>query len=221
MGKLILVRHGKTMLNSLDDAERLRGWLDVPLDAQGLQEAIQTAQHVARYSVEAIYTSDLYRARQTAAALVQATKAPLLHTYVLRPWNVGTLAGQRVSDILPILQDLERNPETPAPGGESFAQFYARYSAELQNLLDVASSSKKSIVAVTHVRNLLATPTIVMGGDKTKIPVKGGPKTGSLLWVERKRGKWAVRLEQPAASKRTQVLDNPHRGEGLIEATIE
>jgi broad specificity phosphatase PhoE len=195
MGKLILIRHGKTLLNSLDDAERLRGWMDVPLDEQGLNEAVETAAQVARHQIQEIYTSDLYRAQQTAAAVVQATGAPLLHTYDLRPWNVGTLAGQRVKDILPILQELKINPDLPAPGGESFAQFYKRYSAELWNLIEVAERSPNCIVAVTHVRNLLAAPTVLRDGDKTKIPVKGGPKTGSLVWIERRYGKLRVRVD--------------------------
>jgi probable phosphoglycerate mutase len=119
MGKLILVRHGKTVLNSLDSEERLRGWMDVPLDEQGLREAEETAQRLAQHPVEHIYSSDLYRARQTAEAAVRMTLAPVEHTSDLRPWNLGTLAGQRVKDILPILKQLELDPELPAPGGES------------------------------------------------------------------------------------------------------
>ncbi len=221
VGKLILVRHGKTLLNALDDSERLRGWLDVPLDPQGLQEAITTAKCVAQYSIDAIYTSDLCRAQQTAAALVQETKVPLFHTYVLRPWNVGDLAGQRVADILPALKRLELNPDMPAPGGESFSQFYARFSGEIANLLDAAARSRNCIVAVTHVRNLLATPTIVTGGDKTRIPVTGGPKTGSLLWVERRRGRWRIRLEQPPAAAEQLAGCSPALGDDFLETAAD
>jgi broad specificity phosphatase PhoE len=188
MGKLILVRHGKTALNSLDSAERLRGWMDVPLDEQGLREAEETAQRLVAYPVDHIYSSDLYRARQTAEAVAKATLAPILHTSDLRPWNVGTLAGQRVKDILPILRQLELDPSQSAPEGESFLQFCDRYSRKLQELLDIANRAKGCVVAVTHVRNLLAAPTLLHGGDKGHIPVTGGPKTGSLVWVE-KNGK--------------------------------
>ena len=45
MGKLILVRHGHTSLNSPGDDERLRAWLDVPLDEKGLREAAETAEN--------------------------------------------------------------------------------------------------------------------------------------------------------------------------------
>jgi probable phosphoglycerate mutase len=196
MGKLILVRHGKTVLNSLDSAERLRGWMDVPLDEQGLREAEETAQRLVQYPVEQIYCSDLYRARQTADAVVKATLAPILHTSDLRPWNLGTLAGQRVKDILPILRQLELDPSQPAPEGESFLQFCERYSRKLEELLDIASRAKGCIVAVTHVRNLLAAPTLLHGGDKRRIPVSGGPKTGSLVWVEKNGTGWNLRVDE-------------------------
>ena len=196
MGKLILVRHGKTVLNSLDSAERLRGWMDVPLNEQGLREAEETAQRLVQYPVAHIYSSDLYRTQQTADAVAKATLAPIIHTSDLRPWNVGTLAGQRVMDILPILQQLERDPSLPAPGGESFLQFCDRYSRMLEELLDIANRSKACIVAVTHVRNLLATPTLLHGGDKGQIPVRGGPKTGSLVWVEKNGKGWSLRVDE-------------------------
>jgi broad specificity phosphatase PhoE len=196
VGKLILVRHGKTALNAHDDAERLRGWMEVPLDSQGLTEAQITSLRIGAHPVEQIFSSDLYRARQTADAVVQATGAPIVHTSDLRPWNVGSLAGQRVQDILPTLLALEEDVTKCAPDGESFLQFYERYARKLGELLELASRSTKCIVAVTHVRNLLATPTILHGGDMTKIPVRGGPPTSSLVWVEKNGKGWKLRLEE-------------------------
>jgi 2,3-bisphosphoglycerate-dependent phosphoglycerate mutase len=77
MGKLILVRHGHTALNVPGKDERLRGWLDLPLDNQGLQEAADLAKRLADYPVEVIYSSDLRRARQTAELLRRRhTQAP-------------------------------------------------------------------------------------------------------------------------------------------------
>ena len=196
MGKLILVRHGKTALNSRDDAERLRGWMEVPLDPQGLMEAQVTSLRISAHPIEQIYSSDLHRAKQTADAVVQATGAPIVHTSDLRPWNLGSLAGQLVQDILPTLLELEEDVTKCAPDGESFLQFYERYSRKLAELLELASRSTMCIVAVTHVRNLLATPTILHGGDMTKIPVRGGPPTSSLVWVEKNGKGWTLRLDE-------------------------
>ena len=195
MGKLILVRHGRTVLNSHGESERLRGWLDVPLDENGLREARETAENVAKHAIGHIYCSDLMRAQQTATAISDLTGLPIFPTPELRPWNVGSLAGKQVHTILSDLKKLEEDPDLPAPQGESFLEFYNRYSAKLRCLLSLAAGSSKHIVAVTHVRNVLATPTILVNGDKGKIPVRGGAKTGAMVWVEKSRGRWAVRKD--------------------------
>ena len=91
MGKLILGRHRHTPLNSPGADERLRAWLDVPLDEQGLREAAETAKRLTNYPIEVIYCSDLRRARQTAEVLRRRVKAPVTATKELRPWNLVRL----------------------------------------------------------------------------------------------------------------------------------
>ena len=66
MGKLILVRHGHTPLNGHGKDERLRAWLDIPLDDQGMREGEEIAEKLSHLDVTGIYSSDLRRARQTA-----------------------------------------------------------------------------------------------------------------------------------------------------------
>ena len=192
MGKLILVRHGHTSLNSPGNDERLRSWLDVPLDEKGLQEAAETAEKLAKYPVEVIYCSDLRRARQTARVLGRRIGASIVATNELRPWNLGAFGGQRVRDILPFLNLLNQRPDLPAPSGESFYQFYGRFSHRLTQLLNLAENSRGYVLAVTHVRNLLAATTIIEGGDKDKVPVRGGPSTGTITIVEKFGDKWTM-----------------------------
>jgi broad specificity phosphatase PhoE len=201
MGKLILVRHGHTCLNVPGRDERLRGWLDLPLDDQGLQEAVETAGRLADYPVEAIYSSDLRRARQTAEVLRRRTRAPRVKpTKELRPWNLGVFCGQRVLDVLPFLNLLNRHPDMPAPSGESFYQFYGRYSQRLTELMNLALESSQCIVAVTHVRNLLASQTVIEHGNPDHVPVRGGPPTGTLIVVEKQDGVWTMRADDGTES---------------------
>ena len=191
MGKLLIIRHGHTGLNLPGRDERLRGWLDVPLDGQGLEEAAETAELIAKqYAIDAIYSSDLRRARQTAEVLRQHIKAPVIHTSDLRPWNLGVFCGQRVREILPFLNLLNQHPDLAAPSGESYYQFYGRYSMRLSELLRRAEESVNCVAVITHVRNLLASSTIILGGDKNKVPVKGGPVTGAVVVVEKSGGVW-------------------------------
>jgi broad specificity phosphatase PhoE len=169
--------------------------LDVPLDEQGLREAAETATKLTKYPIEVIYCSDLRRARQTAEVLRRRVKAPVMATKELRPWNLGAFGGQRVRDILPFLNLLNQRPDLPAPSGESFYQFYGRYSHRLRHLLDLADGSNGCVLAVTHVRNLLAATTIIEGGDKDKVPVRGGPSTGTISIVEKVGESWKIRRD--------------------------
>jgi hypothetical protein len=75
-------------------------------------------------------------------------------------------------------------------------KFYDRYSRQLKGLLKIADRSSGCIVAVTHVRNLLSAPAILQGGDKTKIPVRGGAKTGALVGVRKSGEKWHAGSEE-------------------------
>jgi broad specificity phosphatase PhoE len=193
VGKLLIIRHGHTCLNLPGRDERLRGWLDLPLDQEGLAEAAETAELIERnYEVDAIYSSDLRRARQTAEVLRRKTAAPLACTGDLRPWNLGVFCGQRVREIIPFLTLLNQHPELAAPSGESFYQFYGRYAHRLRSLLSEAEASPNSIAVVTHVRNLLASANIILGGDRDKVPVKGGPHTGAVVVAEKVRGAWSM-----------------------------
>jgi len=194
MGKLLIIRHGHTSLNMPGRDERLRGWLDVPLDTEGLEEANATAELVSTsYTVDVIYSSDLRRARQTAEVLRKKTRATVIATSDLRPWNLGVFCGQRVREILPFLNLLNQHLDLAAPSGESFYQFYGRYAHRLRELLNLAESSANGIAVITHVRNLLATASVITGSDVSKVPVKGGPHTGAMLVVEKQEGRWCIR----------------------------
>ena len=193
MGQLLIIRHGHTSLNMPGRDERLRGWIDIPLDGDGLEEAAVTAERVrSMHTVDAIYCSDLRRARQTAEVLRKQTKAPITATSDLRPWNLGVFCGQRIREILPFLNLLNQHLDLAAPSGESFYQFYGRYAHCLKELLKVAELSPNSIAVITHVRNLLATSSVITGSDRDKVPVKGGPRTGAVVVVEKVLGRWKI-----------------------------
>jgi broad specificity phosphatase PhoE len=120
-------------------------------------------------------------------------------TNELRPWNLGAFGGQRVRDVLPFLNLLNQRPDLPAPSGESFYQFYGRYSHRLMQLLSLAEASRGYVLAVTHVRKLLAATSIIEGGDRDKVPVRGGPSTGAITIVEKIDGNWTIRRDDGRA----------------------
>jgi broad specificity phosphatase PhoE len=107
--------------------------------------------------------------------------------------------GEKIKDILPFLNMLNERTDLAAPSGESFDQFYGRYSVRLQQLMTLADNTEGYVLAVTHVRNLLAATVIVQGGEKSEVPVCGGPSTGAITFVERIDGNWTMRRDDGRA----------------------
>ena len=66
MGRLYLIRHGETDSNK---SFRFQGQTDIELNEKGLAQAELLAEHFKNIRLDAVYSSSLTRARQTAAPL--------------------------------------------------------------------------------------------------------------------------------------------------------
>ena len=66
MTRLILTRHGETLWNQ---EKRVQGSQDSPLSALGLNQAQALAQRLKGEGIVHLYSSDLPRARNTAAEI--------------------------------------------------------------------------------------------------------------------------------------------------------
>lgn len=171
MGTLYIVRHSITALNSDvkkgDSAERIRGWLDVPLSKDGLEVAKQSAADLENRGIIKIYSSDLIRAKETAELISSATGAPVEATGMLRPWNLGVLQGKDYKKGMKIMQKYVESPDKVVKNGESYENFYTRWKYALTKLLVAASKleSDMALCAVTHSRNVYCLEHILSNGD--------------------------------------------------------
>lgn len=83
--RIFLIRHAKTDWN---EQGKLQGWNDVPLNENGKKEAEQLAQKFAAIQVDAIYSSVLSRAKDTAEAIaLYHPQAELIYDASLRFYN--------------------------------------------------------------------------------------------------------------------------------------
>lgn len=128
MTRLYLIRHGQTDWNL---EGRWQGHADVPLNDLGLQQAAQVAQELAGVGLQAIYSSDLKRARQTAGYLAEATGLPVRVDARLREIHQGEWQGMLVQDIQArygeVFKQRHMDPASFAPpGGETAAQVKER-----------------------------------------------------------------------------------------------
>ena len=90
MTTLLLVRHGETDWNA---EGRLQGQTDQPLSDFGRRQARQLAQELDGEKLEAIYSSDLTRARETAEIVGARLELPVVLDPDLREKDWGTWEG--------------------------------------------------------------------------------------------------------------------------------
>jgi broad specificity phosphatase PhoE len=94
---LLLVRHGETDWNR---EGRVQGHSDVPLNDTGRAQARALAEQLATEQVDAVYSSDLRRARDTAREVARASGHAVTTTSALREKHFGSWEGLTHDEIL-------------------------------------------------------------------------------------------------------------------------
>ena len=103
MKTIYLVRHGETLANRQGI---LQGWTNNPLDDTGRKQASTLVTRAARVPLDALYTSDLIRTRETAAPLAAARGMEAKVLPGLREISFGKWDGHHLREIQ------EKDPDT-------------------------------------------------------------------------------------------------------------
>jgi probable phosphoglycerate mutase len=148
--EICLIRHGETAWNA---ELRIQGHRDLPLNETGFLQAEALARRLAERHFDAIHSSDLTRARQTAAPLARACGLPIQLEAALRERNFGCWEGMTREEILaadPVMAKVlaTRCPDDVPPGGESLRQHLDRSLSCLSRLAHCYAG--QSIAVVTH-----------------------------------------------------------------------
>ena len=141
---LYFVRHAESEANA---AGRFAGQTDSPLTARGREQAEAVAEFLGNVRFDRVISSDLARARDTAAAIARRQGLELETTIDLREIDVGDAEGRP-------FDDLRQRPDwTPDgfvrwPGGESLEQAYARARRAIDRI--VSESPRATVCIVGH-----------------------------------------------------------------------
>ena len=129
MFRLLIMRHGESEADL--PPQRLEGNADFALTERGRQQAAALAARLAaEYRLDALFTSQLRRARETAEAITAATGVAAETDNRLRERSYGRLAGKPISEVQAKhpLPPWGRRLHERAPGGESRLEQIGRVS---------------------------------------------------------------------------------------------
>jgi broad specificity phosphatase PhoE len=135
--RLLLTRHGETPYNN---QRRFTGWSDPPLTRRGNAEARALGRRLKDQTIDAVYSSDLRRAVDTAsAALALRPEIPRTEDAALREANFGEWQGltfdeARERDPQPAAALLARSIDFCAPGGETIPDVRRRVGSFVRRL---------------------------------------------------------------------------------------
>jgi ribonuclease H / adenosylcobalamin/alpha-ribazole phosphatase len=148
--QVLLLRHGQTVLTA---QRRYAGITDAPLDDTGRGQAAAAAKRLASAGLDAIVSSPLLRARQTAETVAEPSGLPVLVDEGFRETDFGqweALTFAEVQERWPAeLAAWLADPTATPPGAESFADGAARAQAALDRVL--AAQAGQRVLVVSHV----------------------------------------------------------------------
>lgn len=153
MVEIILIRHGVTLWNR---SARIQGISDVELSPEGLRQAELLAKNFPFDKVDAVYSSDLSRAKTTAKFVADKFNLPVQTTSELREVDFGSWEGKYFSDLEKSEPDnlkifYTAPDELRLARAETFQQAQSRAMSAIKKIIAYHELDGDSrIVAVAH-----------------------------------------------------------------------
>ncbi|MCW2784449.1 MAG: histidine phosphatase family protein [Marmoricola sp.] len=164
MSRLVLVRHGQTAWNL---EGRAQGHTDVGLDDTGREQAAALAPCIVQLAPTALWSSDLTRARETAAYVAAATGLEVGYDVRLREFDVGERAGLTTEEFaakFPAEYAAWRAGHITGhvPGAETPEEVVARMTPALREIWEAIPPGETTVV-ISHGACLKVTLAAFLG----------------------------------------------------------
>ncbi len=148
--RICFIRHGETDWNA---EKRIQGHIDIPLNDTGRAQALAMAFNAAHHRFNAIYSSDLRRAVETAQVLAQREEHVVKTLPQMRERHYGIFQGITAAEGAqrhPRAHAcyMARDPDFDFETGESLRQFAARVTQGIDWL--VRHHGGQTIAVVSH-----------------------------------------------------------------------
>lgn len=151
MLRVFIVRHGLTTWNH---QSRMQGHTDIPLSDEGLRQAEALSARLADTHLDAIWSSDLQRARVTAEIVARPHGLPVSATDRLREQMLGDWEGLTADEIVArgdadrLLRYRADSLNHRPPGAEPLQDVWERVTAAMAEIR--AATPQGHILVVGH-----------------------------------------------------------------------
>jgi len=146
--RVFLIRHGDTV--DENGKKIYKGWLDIPLSKEGRERIKVTSCILSRYSIDAVYASDLSRAVESANIIASCYGLSVNIIKGLREINLGKWEGLSFDE--QYHDGFKRWLEDPLsytpPNGEPLYEASERVLMALKDIIN--EKIQNSIAIVTH-----------------------------------------------------------------------
>ncbi|MEI6614277.1 MAG: histidine phosphatase family protein [Chrysiogenales bacterium] len=189
---ILLVRHGTTTFNETD---HLQGRIDNPLNQKGRDEASRLAARLKCENLDAIFSSPLQRAIETAAIINSFHNLPLTLVPEFSEINLGEWEGLNYSDVRAQFPEIHQrwisDPDFPIPGGENFSTVCARTRIGLERILQ---GDLQHILITGHasVNRAILGNLLQLSPASARMFRTGNAALSRLLLMENSHRQWAV-----------------------------
>ena len=144
-----LFRHGETNWNV---EKRIKGQIEdlkTTFTARGNKQIISLKKKILDEKIDAIFTSDLYRTKETTKIITENSKLPIYYCENFRGLNMGHFQGGLMSDFLnnESVKKAFVDYDFVIPGGESINQLNSRYIKGLDIIRDNYNYDKVAIIS--------------------------------------------------------------------------
>jgi alpha-ribazole phosphatase len=169
----LLIRHGETAWNRLG---RYQGHVDTSLNRTGRAQARRLTRTFSSLQLDAIYSSDLRRAVDTAIPMAKAQGLSVMQDVRLRELHFGEWDGRQVEAIIaadPAAWEAWYSDPVhlSPPGGETALALWQRFSDGLREIGD--RHRDRTVAIVTHGGPLRLLLSYLSSGDLLSLPPSG------------------------------------------------
>ncbi|HSA59549.1 MAG TPA: histidine phosphatase family protein [bacterium] len=206
MLEILLIRHGQTDWNR---DRRIMGRKPVPLNKAGRAEARALAKALKGVKIDALYTSPVLRAVETAEHLRDGRKTAIRHAQEMAEIDYGRWIGKTFEEVIPekAFRVYHKTPrKAQAPGGERMRDVYRRTIRFIETIRRRHKAGRIAVVSHADVIKTVLVHYLGMDYDHL-LKFRIDNASISLLWFYKDRARVMA----------VNALAAPHKLFGLVD----